>query len=144
MPHNINRRKHLCSGSIWIANFYLLVFQMIQYSDAWYHGTGHINSRPIFKWWSEYGPLTKCWPEYQTTMVPSIWIVKHSMGKQISMNWIPNYFAIQIPNVLEKCTISQNLRNLAKKSKQQKNHKKNKICVEFSKPLCGCPGCPGC
>ena len=27
---------------------------IIHYSDAWYHVTGDLNSRLVFKWWSEY------------------------------------------------------------------------------------------
>ena len=36
-----------CSGNIWIVNFYLFVSQMVGYSDARYHGTGHLNNKQV-------------------------------------------------------------------------------------------------
>ena len=33
---------------------YLFVIQMVGSSDAWYHGTRHLNSQPVFKWWPEH------------------------------------------------------------------------------------------
>ena len=42
--------KHLKSGNTWISNFYLYVIQIVRFSDTWYHGTGHMNSRPVFKY----------------------------------------------------------------------------------------------
>ena len=33
---------------------YLFIIQMVHYSDARYHGIGHLNSAPVFKWWSEF------------------------------------------------------------------------------------------
>ena len=40
---------------IWIANYYLFIIEMVCYSNAHYHhGTGHLNTRLLFKWWSEY------------------------------------------------------------------------------------------
>ena len=58
---------YLNSGNIWIANFYLFVIQMVHYSDARYHGSRHLNSRLVLKWWSEY------WSSNQMVI------------------WIPNY-----------------------------------------------------
>ena len=44
---------------IWIANFYLFLIQMVFYSDAWYNGNRHLNSGPVFKWWSEYRSINQ-------------------------------------------------------------------------------------
>ena len=42
--------EHLRSWNIWIANLCLFVFQMVCYSDAQYHPTGHLKSRWVLKW----------------------------------------------------------------------------------------------
>ena len=71
--------KYLNSGNIWMANFYLFIIRMVQ----------HLNSKCVSKWLSEY----------QTSMVPGIWIANHSMSEQIPVIWILNQFAIQISTV---------------------------------------------
>ena len=43
-----NYSRDLNSRNIWIGIF------GVCYSDAWYHGTGRLNSGLVFKWWSEY------------------------------------------------------------------------------------------
>ena len=43
-----NYSRDLNSRNIWIGIF------LVCYSDAWYHGTGRLNSGLVFKWWSEY------------------------------------------------------------------------------------------
>ena len=43
---------------------------MVCYSDAWYDGTLHLNSRPVFKWRSEYQSINRMviWvPNYHGT-----------------------------------------------------------------------------
>ena len=69
------KSQNLNCGNNWVVNFYLFVIQKAPCSDAGYHGTGHLISAPVFKWWSEY----------QTTMVLAILILNHSRIELILM-----------------------------------------------------------
>ena len=66
MPGSPTYSGDLNRGNIWIANFYWFVNQIVRYSDARYNVNGHLNSEPVFKWWSEYWIFMNWAPEWRT------------------------------------------------------------------------------
>ena len=46
--------KHLNNGNIWIRNFYLFGIPMFGIQIIVWYSDHQLNSRPEFKWWSEY------------------------------------------------------------------------------------------
>ena len=80
-------------ANIWIANFYFFIIQMVCYLD----GTGHLNSRPVFKWWSE------CRSVNQTVIrIPNYHGVRDRNSEPFNEQSNSHDQIIQIPNVLEK------------------------------------------
>ena len=82
--------------NIWIANFCLVVIQMVYYSDARYLSTWHMNSRLVFKWWSEYQSVNQ-----MVIRIPNFHGTRHLNTKPFYELTSPfdlnNKFAIQIP-----------------------------------------------
>ena len=82
---------------IWIFIFHLVVIQLVR-PVPYYQ---HLNSGPVFKWWSEYWSYNQMLIWIPNCNVPGIWIAINSMSKEITMIWIRNYLAFRSPLYLD-------------------------------------------